>query len=231
MKKEEFLKFYLNYRLYLFPAAVALASLILIIFVIYPHAVKLIAGKQVEGIILDKSKFLEAKAQVLESLDQADLERQVNFALGSLPQDKDFVSALSLLQSLTSRSGFDITSVSLGSGSSKNINAQSYHLTLKIFGSLNLLPILLSNIENSSRLMRVSTFETTTGGNLPAADISLNIEVLYLPAPTDFGSVDSPLPSLSEKDQEVIAKLAKRDTSAPPKTTQLGPRGKANPFE
>src|SRR3989338_8423415 len=139
MKKAEILKFYLNYRLYLFPAIVALSSLILIILVIYPVAVKLITNSKVEGEILSKSKFLETKAQALDSLDQVDLDRKVNFALGSLPTDNDFVS--------------------------------------------------------------------------------------------DFGSVDSPLPGLSEKDDEVIAKLAKGDTAASTPTTQLGPRGKENPFE
>jgi len=198
--------------------------------VIYPVAVKLITNSKVEGEILSKSKFLETKAQALDSLDQVDLDRKVNFALGSLPTDKDFVSAFGLLQSLTSESGFSTTAISLGSDASKNINAQSYNLKLAIVGPVTLLPILLSNIENSSRLMRVSSFETTAGG-LQAGTISLNIDVLYLSAPTDFGSVDSPLPGLSEKDDEVIAKLAKGDTAASTPTTQLGPRGKENPFE
>jgi len=51
-------------------------------------------------------------------------------------------------------------------------------------------------------------------------------------APSEFGSVDSPLPELSEKDEEVITKLAKGGTALPaPQVTVLGPRGKENPFE
>lgn len=231
MRKEEILKFYQNYRLYLFPAIVALSSLILIIFVIYPQAVKLITNQQVEGEILSKSKLLETKAQALDSLDQADLEKKVNFALSFLPADKDFVSALGLLQDLTLKSGFSTTSISLGSGSSKNVNAQSYNLKLEILGPVTLLPILISNIENSSRLMRVSSLDISAKGASQAVTISLDIDVLYLSAPTDFGSIDSPLPSLSEKDDEIIAKLAKGDTAVFQPTTQLGSRGKANPFE
>ena len=41
MKKEDLIKFYTAYRAYIFPAGVALASIFLILFVIYPQTVKL----------------------------------------------------------------------------------------------------------------------------------------------------------------------------------------------
>lgn len=233
IKQEAVSKFYLNYRLYIFPAVVALSSLILIIFVIYPQTVKLITNQQVQQQIANKSTFLETKAQVLENYDPEDLNRKVAFTLSSYPTDKDFASALALLQNLTSQSGFNTVSIVLGSSISKEAGDKSYNLKLDILGPPILLPNLLSRIEDSPRLIRVSGVETTVGRDPQGAIISLSVDVLYSSAPTEFGSVDSPLPELSQKDEEILVKLARLDTlvSQPTTTTQLGPRGKANPFE
>lgn len=231
MKKEEIVKFYQHYRLYIFPAVVALSSLTLIIFVIYPQALKLITNKQVEGDMINRSKFLEVKAQALESLDSTDLNRKKDFALVSYPTDKDFASALGLLQNFTVKSGFNIVLISLGSGT-LGTNAQSYNLKLDILGPQTLLPGLLSNIENSPRLMRVSSVETNLGKDPQGALISLSVDVLYSSVPEDFGSIDSPLPELSEKDEEVLVKLARSAVSPSLESiTPSGARGKANPFE
>lgn len=236
MDKEEILNFYRNYKLYIFPAIVVFSSLILILFIIYPEITNLITNQKLAGEVTSKSKFLEVKAQTLENLDSEDLNRKVGFTLGSYPTNQDFVSVLNILQNITSQSGFNTTSISLGSGSSKNSDVQYYNLKLDMLGQLNLLPVLLSNIESSPRIMRVSSFETTSGKDAQGgAIISLNIEVLYSAAPTSFGNAESPLPELSQKDEEIIAKLARSGTvvvnQQPTTTTQLGPRGKANPFE
>ncbi len=238
MKKDEIIKLYQAQRLYIFPSLVALASLILIILVIYPQTIKLITNQKVKGEIFNKSQFLEAKAQSLESYDPTDLNRQVNFAVGSYPTDRDFVSALALLQSLTLQSGFSITSMSLENASSKGQNAQSqsYNIKIDILGPSPLLPTLFSKIENSPRLMRVSSVELTSGKDSQGAAVSLTVEVLYSSAAGGLGSNDSPLPQLSQKDEEVIAKLAKlgppvRSQQTTAQSVQLGPRGKANPFE
>lgn len=234
MNKEAISKYYQQYKLYVFPAIVALSSLILIIFVIYPQTIKLLANQKVQGEITNKSKFLEAKAQTLESYDSSDLNQKVDSVLGAYPAEKDFVSALSLLQNLTAQSGFSATSISLGTGSAKNAGVESYNIKLDILGPIVQLPTLLSNIENSPRLMKVSSVETSIGKDSESATISLNVEVLYSSAPQIPGSIDSPLQELSQQDEEVIAKLARvgsNEIISKPPTTQLGPRGKANPFE
>ncbi len=80
--------------------------------------------------------------------------------------------------------------------------------------------------------MKVNSIQASQGGSQGTA-ISLNIDVLYAAAPEGFGSIDSPLPQLSEKDEEIITKLARSSTPISPTQISpiLGPRGKANPFE
>lgn len=232
MKKEEIQKFYLTYRLYIFPAVVALSSLILIVFIIYPQIINLLKNQTIEKNTLNKSKLLEVKAQTLESYDIEDLNRKVNFALGSYPTDRDSIYALGILQRLVAQLGFNVVTISLGAGGVKNEGTQTYNFKLEVLGPVSKLPVLLSTIENSPRLMRVSGVEVSGASSAQGVHISLGVEMLYAAAPTGFGSIDSPLPDLSEKDEEVMAKLARIGISNPQtEASSLGPRGKANPFE
>jgi len=231
VKKQEILKSYQTYKLYIFPIVVAISCLILIIFVIYPQTVKLISDQQVAAETESKSTLLEVKAQELEEYDTLDLNQKVDIALGAYPTDKDFISAMGILQNIIAKSGFNVVSISLGSSLAPT-STQSYNLKVEILGIQTLLPILLSNIENSPRLMKVNSIQASQGGSQGTA-ISLNIDVLYAAAPEGFGSIDSPLPQLSEKDEEIITKLARSSTPISPTQISpiLGPRGKANPFE
>lgn len=235
MKKEEILKFYLNYRLYIFPGIVTLSSLILIVFVIFPQTSKLLSNQSAKQEILNKSKFLEAKAETLESYDERDLNIKVNYAITSYPTEKDFANVVGVLQNLTAQTGFSISSLNLGSSSNSKVG-QSYSIRLDAVGPLSLLPILLNKIESSPRLMRISSVETISARDPNSVTVDLGIDVLYSAPPSEFGSVDSPLPELSKQDENILAQLASTNTQIPTSQleqapSQLGPRGKANPFQ
>lgn len=233
MNKEPSVNFYQKYKPFIFIGIVAFSSLILIIFVIYPQISKLIANQKIEGEIISKTKFLDDKARALENYDKSDLDRKVALALDSYPPDKDFISAFSLLQNVVSRSGFTIVSINLGSGSLKTANTDSYDLKVDILGPSSLVPVLLNNIESLSRLMRVRSVETVAGIDPQVANITLDVNVLFSPTPPGYGSVDSPIQELSQKDEDVIAKLGKAANSIPAtqSATLVAPRGKSNPFQ
>lgn len=241
MKKEELLKFYQNYRFYIFPVIVALSSLILIIFVIYPQTIKLLTNQKIGGEIAKKSVILETKAQTLENYDSGDLSAKVNSALSFYPSEKDLASIIGLLQDITAKSGFSITSLSLGGGL-ENKGLQSYGVKLDAVGPQKLMQNFLSNLEGSLRLIRISSLETSSAIN-QTIQASISLDVLYSSQTGDLGSIDSPVPQLSKEEEEVLARLAKVSptttttttvTTGQPQTqtqTQLGPRGKLNPFE
>ena len=233
MKKELIIKFYIQYRLYIFPAIVALSSLILITFIILPQISKLITDQKKEGDLISKQHFLEVKAQTLENFNAQDLSNKVDYALFSYPSDKDFGTVIGLVQRVTQESGFTLTSISLGNQASKYANSQSYAIKLDTTGPKKLLPILFSNIETSPRLMRIGNIDISSTPDLQAVVVSMNIDVLYSPAPVSFGSIDSPLPEISQKDEDLIAKLARINpvASQPSSALLTLPRGKANPFE
>lgn len=233
MKKEDLVRFYEKYKLYIFPAVVGSIFLSLGLLVIYPQAVKLLVNQQKIGEISQKAIFLESKADKLEEYDPDDLKLKLDYAMTSYPADKDFVSTMKLLQNIIAQSGFSIASLSLTSaGAMGGEKASSYGFEVDVLGPASGLTDLLSNIENSYRLMRVTNLETSTERESQIAS-TLKIEVLYSAPPATFGSVDSPLPELSEKEEESLSKLATVSNIILEEQELLkqAPRGKPNPFE
>lgn len=232
MKKETIVKFYSKYRTYIFPAMIILSSLFLIIFVIYPQTVKLLANQEATTNLINKSKILETKVSALESFNEEDLSRKVGYALGVYPTDKDFGNVLGLLQQSVSQSGFSIDSISLGRSAGKVANSESFEVKLETKGPKVLFQTLLDNLENSPRLVRINSIDTSLSQVSQAVGASLAIEFLYADAPKSFGPIDAPLPEITQKDEELITTLARISATIPNASiTPSSPRGKANPFE
>lgn len=232
MKKEDLVKFYSKYSLYIFPAVVALSSIFIILFVIYPQVIKLIDNQNSIEDLLNKSEFLENKVSALENYDNADLSRRLEVALAALPGEKDLGSVLGLLQKMTIESDFSINSISFGNAAGKSGNSNSFEVKLEIKGSRTRLPDLFSNLENSSRLVRIKSIDISSNQASQYLDVALAIEVLYSPLPKDFGGPDSPVPQLSQKDEELIARIMEETTGVSgPFVLPSSPRGRSNPFE
>ena len=203
--KNQVLKFYTTYKIFIFPIIIIFCSLILIVFVIYPQIVKLIRNQKDLGALMNKSQFLSTKVLALDNLDGGDLSKKVGLSLSSYPSDKDFGYVIGIVQNISAQSGYNVVSISLGESAKGN---QSYAVKMQLIGSVSLLPILISNIENSNRLMRVSSVETTSRDSA-SVNVSLSLDVLYSALPSTFGTEDSPLPELAQKDEELLSKLAK----------------------
>lgn len=234
MNTAAFLKFYASYKLLIFPAVVALSSLILMVLVILPQTIKLITNQRVGNDLLTRSESLEVKADSLASINEGDLLQNLGYALSVYPQERDLANVVGQVQTITSRTGFTIDSLSLGGSPAipPKAGAQSFNISLQLTGSKLLLPILLSELESAPRLMRVSSLEISSIAAGAGVQVSLGLDILYSGAPVEFGTVDSPLPQLSEEDQELLVRLAKVGGQGVSSTQVIStPRGKANPFE
>lgn len=234
MKKDNILKFYNKYKLFVFPTVVALSSLILIAFVILPQTLKLISNQKTSSDLLSKTQTLEVKAQTLEALNEDELSTKVVQALNVYPSDKDFGNALGIIQTITGRLGFNIASLEVG-GSAKG--GQSYSISVQLTGPKVLISTLLNDFESAPRLMNVESIELSQAAGIQGVEVNLTLSVLFSPLPQNFGTVDSPLPRLSEKEEELLVKLARAQEesgiiiSSDAEAVPSSPRGKANPFE
>ena len=227
--QKEILSYYQKYKLYIFSTIVAFSAIILMVFVIYPQTSKLFVNQKIASDIVKKVDFLQSKVQALESYDENDLKTKVDAATFSYPVDKDLGVIVGLLQEITTISGFSITSLTLGGGSVENAGVQSYSIKLEMVGSEDSLPDLLKNMESSSRLLRISSIETTISKD-KILNLSLNVEALYSGVPENFGSVDSSLPEITADEQDLLTKLA-RVVPVSSQTFTSTSRGRSNPFE
>lgn len=234
MKKEILVNFYVKYKLFIFPILVALSSLFLIIFVIYPQISAYLAGHTSLSEEIAKSQALEVKAKELSDLDEANLKDNLHVLIAALPDDKDYVSLIGTIQGLISKDGFSLVSLVFGSGGDSSAK-QSYNIKLELVGSKSNLDRLLSDMEHAPRVMKIGTFEINSPKNSSdLVNINLSLNVYYAPIPQALGSVEEPLPKLSDSEQEVITSLSQIAASSQLQATPsaaLGPRGKENPFE
>lgn len=231
MKKETIYQFYQHYKLYIFPTVVALSSLFLILFALYPQTAKLIENQRVAGDLVNRSKFLSTKVAALESLDAGDLSQKVGIALNTFPAEKDYGNIFGLLQVLAAQSGFTISSISVGNGTGVVGSASSFEIKLEVKGSRNLFKVFITSLENSPRIMKIGSIDIASAQSSETLDASLAVEVLYSLAPQTFGTIDSPLPSLNQKEEELLAVLSRVNLPASSSATLPSQRGKANPFE
>lgn len=232
--KEELTKFYQKYRIFIFPAVVAISSLFLIVFAIIPQISKLIDNQKAVNVLAAKSDLLEAKAATLENYDNEDLTEKVQLVLRTYPADKDPANILGFLQQLVTSSGFSVTSISPSSSSNKLVSGSGYSVRIEVIGTKALFENLLDNLENSARLLAVSSIDIAESGS-QLLNATLELEVLYANVPTTYGTDDSPLPKIKQQDETMLAKLAKLNATTKSSEDSSSmiyvPRGKSNPFE
>lgn len=232
MNRSQALNFYSKYKIFIFPAVVTLSSLFLIVFLILPETVKLVTNQRVGSELLNKFSSIEVKAQKLEEYNQEDLSQKVQYALRVYPTEKDYEGILGVLQAVAVRSGFNLGSFSLQGES--QIGSQNYGVSVTFSGLKSLIPTLLSSIENADRIIRVNKIDLSE--NAQQVELDLALSVLYGQLPGELGSVDAPLPQLSQEEDELLVKLA---VSQPQPVVEIPteepiievPRGKINPFE
>lgn len=228
MRKEEILKFYQRYQMYIFPALVSLSALFLIIFAIYPQTAKLISNQATAADLTQKTKFLDQKVSALESIDEEDLSRKVSSALRVYPTAKDLSSIFGLLQQIVLQSGFTPSSMTVG-GSNKVANSESFLVRLEVKGYRDLIPSLLNNLENSKRLIKIDRIDLSTQSS-QIITVNLVVQVFYAQAPNTFGSTDSPLPEITDKEEALLVSLARYVPISETAETASS-KGKSNPFE
>lgn len=236
MNKNSLLSFYQKYKLILYPLGVILASFVLIFFIIMPQLNRLLDTNRNIGELNKKASFLEAKAEELSILDEEDLKGKLNLALLALPQETDFANIIGVVLNLTSQAQFSLISFQTDRIDPKaGTKSAAYGIKLSLIGPQDTLESLLNDIEKNARVMKVKSLEYTSSKTSEPIDVNLGIEVYYSPVPSTLEAVDAPLPKLTEKDDQIIASLARvaqqHTGEAAPPATSFGPRGKSNPFE
>lgn len=233
--KNQARELYQKYKIIIYPVAVGLASLFLIVFIIYPQIRAFLNGRGTLDGVNQKAKFLDVKAQQLSQIDESDLNKKLALAVSAVPLDKDYGSIIGLIQQIGADSGVTVTNLSLSPSSNEKVTG--FSARVEVAGGKLAIENMIAGIEKSPRVMKISAFDISSSNVDGGVGASFVIEAYYAPAPQSLGAIDAQLPELSQKDEQILANLARSSLAnsisltSPTTTGQLLPRGKANPFQ
>lgn len=234
--KETLIKFYTQYKLVIFPVLVAVSSLLIIALVIYPSLSELLSSNQKLDNLRSQGKSLEVKAAELAQIDRTQLSNNLRVTLSALPTDQDYVSAIGVVQALSSATAYNITAMQIVANLPSGLPSKipGFTLRMEMVGPRVTLNTFLGAVESSPRAMKVTGFEATPSRAGDAINVTVNIAVFYSPSPRSLGSADTPLPQFTAEDQTVITNLAKASTiinqSPGVITGGTSSKGKSDPF-
>jgi len=246
MKKEDLQKLYSKYKIIIFPVLVGFSGIILMVLVIIPQLKGYLSRQEDAKQVKNRLEILDVKAKDLENLSEADLQRKLQSAVSALPTTKDYTSVIGLIQRLSAQSGVTLKTVSLDTGrGASSSEANSFAVSTEITSSKAGFDQFLKSIEAAPLVMKVASIEISSSGGADSVTASIVIDVYYSPTPKNLGSVDSPLPKLSQEEEnlalDLVSKVAIIPASSPVTSpgseiplqppANILPRGKANPFE
>lgn len=236
--KEEAIKFYNKFKIFIFPGIVLVSGAILIIFIILPQLSGFIEGK--ENIEAEKLKLqkLEVKAEQLNVIDENDLNKKLQVVLTSLPIEKDLTTVIAVIQKLGNQSGVILNAVIFGSGKEDKADRGIANFTVRveITAPKANFKQFLTNIERAPLLLKAQSIEISSSGRDDILSVGLTIDVFYSPTPTNLGGIESEIPTFSPEEEDLIVNLSQTVTTAPVTLFSSSnppniPRGKSNPFE
>lgn len=229
--KKQLTELFNKYKTLFIPIIIGVSSLILILLVIYPQLTVFLKGQKDLQTVEQRLKKLQVKAQDLESLDEDDLNKKLEYALAALPVEKDYATIIGVFQRISAQSNMSLETLRVGGlGSGGDKKTPGYSVQLELLGTKSSLNGVLQQIEKAPRVMKVNGIELTASKS--NVNVTLAVDVFYLPAPTSIGSVDAVLPKLTDEEQKLLTRLASISPSSISTTpTTLLPRGKPDPFQ
>lgn len=210
-------KFIRTYQGFLAPIILGPLSLILVLFGIYPAATRTydlfndVASEQ------EAVNQLRQKIANLESMDEQTLEDQLVLSTSSIPTDKNVPSLFSTVETISSNVGttmVDLTLTSLGSLATasagrqiedKTFGAFLMPFTVQVTGTYEQMKVFLDQAVNVRRLLRVRTFSLNFLGE--EARMQVQFDALHAPLPTNLGRVDAMIQPLTQKEEDILARL------------------------
>ena len=228
LKRAKF--FYDQYKIFIYPVLVTVASLFLIFFLILPQIKGFLGGRENLGQVRNRLEVLTVKAKELETIDKEDLRKKMGLTLTALPSEKDFPQVIGVLQEVARASGVVLLSIQIGQAQSAS-TTNGFPVKVEVVGSKLALASFLRNVESSSRVMKAGSIELSFSKVQDNIDASVMVDVFYAPTPTALGVVTDNLPKITPEDEKIIVSLSRAPastSSAIPANVSLG---KSNPFE
>lgn len=211
------------------------------IFGIVP-AVQKIAEIKNQSLQLSASvERLQTKLKLLDNNDEIALRDQLVALLAAVPSDKSLPTLFSTIDGLSSLTGVTVTELALtkpgslatGSGTAitseeKKIGSSLLPFTVTITGTFDQIHAFLAQIVAVRRFLRVRNFEILYS-NTTMLTVHLGMDAYYVPIRQFVGSVEAPLATFSEKDQQIISQVTAMPVVGVAESQAITPNSQTEP--
>lgn len=192
-----------------------------------------------------ETEALSNKLRFLEALNEDDLRNQLVTLLSAVPQEKSVQTIFSTVEGLANQSGVNIVDMNLMSPGSlatgaatrqsvaeKKIGASTLAFSLTASGTYDQIRAFVGRINQVRRLFDVTSFDLSIGGT-GITQVRLSLSAFYQSLPTKVGGVEAPVAVLTQKEEEVLAKITQYADLSQSLSASLTPilfGGKRDPF-
>lgn len=233
LETDQLAEFYRKYRIIIWPVIVGLSCLLIAGLIIVPQLLVYFNLRSEAEDLSQRLGILQAKAQELEQLNEADYNENLELALAALPADKQIPQSLSLLQSMITQAGLSLENIKFSdSSNSPNNTENSFQLGVTVLGSMDSLKRLLAAVRTAPRIYHLESVNAQSVRTSNAIEADVSLRVFYEPKTTNLGAIDQPVPELSEADLKLLDELATKIRLSGSASASFDvPLGKSNPFQ
>lgn len=224
---------YLRYSNFVVPIVVLIIGLVIVGLITVPQIFKLFETFQKINELSEKKAFLENKIDTLSGINLDLYRKNLDTALVALPVDEDVPGVLGEVLVALSGSGMTLDGISFaGTSAPQGGEVGEYSLRMDISGSEDALKQFLERTKEIPRIVKMVGIEVTAKQGKMSAGV--NLVTIYQRLPEHIGTVDEPVPTITEDDNKVLAEIEAKAKALPQNisTTNVSGsgQGKTNPF-
>ncbi len=229
------LKFNINkqYQLFLMPAVATSASIILVIFILFPQVQKVLSGLSENQLLKQRITVLEQKAVALSSINITAFNQSLKKAFLALPPDRDIPTSVTQVQILASNNGLQIINMTVSGNDAVSTQINNYQIRLEVSGDIASVKNFINDLAKAPRVMSVASLSVTSSKSSSIFNIGILLQSYYQGDQATLGGLDQPITELTIKEQQILSQLDEAVKLIP--LTQVdnlpAPQGKLNPFE
>ena len=189
-------------------------------FAIIPAARKTIEAFGELKRMNEQTSILQKKLDTLQSLSEDTLRHDLSTVLSAVPFDRSFATLFETVEGIANRTGVSITDMSISgsatlatpsasklSATDKKLGTRTIPFSVAVTGPLPSIEQFITLVPGVRRLLRIRVFSITFPKSERPVSIMIDLDGFYEPLPTNIGAVKATLPTLSEADTNVIARL------------------------
>ena len=154
---------YEHYRDFLIPFGVIIASILVFLFVVIPQVNFYLKSKDQEKLELTKLQNLQSSIAVLKSMDEAELNNNIENLSAALPLNKDFAGVIGAVSAVSVKTGVSVMDFSLQVGDlQKNTSSASFPsipVSIKLSGPYSLILNYITEMYKTSPLSETLAFK------------------------------------------------------------------------